>query len=124
MREGLWCGVDLVWVGWQWYVCMRKKEFDRGTKASTNGQTRVCTQQSPVAVRMAKKPMQEGMQADLHTGLELERLCYAQVGEGRRANGAFDACACWVETAACVCVGGWVDSEVSPTPPSTDWLTD
>ena len=28
---------------------------------------------------MAKKAMQEGVQADLHTGLEVERLCYAQV---------------------------------------------
>ncbi len=28
---------------------------------------------------MAKAALQEGMQADLKTGLEIERLCYAQV---------------------------------------------
>lgn len=33
----------------------------------------------PVALRMAKAAMQQGMQTDLHTGLEIERLCYAQV---------------------------------------------
>ena len=30
-------------------------------------------------MRMAKRAMQEGMQADLNTGLEVERRCYAQV---------------------------------------------
>lgn len=28
---------------------------------------------------MAKRAMQEGTQADLHTDLEVERRCYAQV---------------------------------------------
>jgi hypothetical protein len=32
-----------------------------------------------VAVRMAKQAMQEGVQVDLATGLQIEKLCYAQV---------------------------------------------
>ena len=34
----------------------------------------------PVAVRMAKAAINRGMQLDLHSGLAVESLCYAQVG--------------------------------------------
>lgn len=45
---------------------------------------------------MAKKAMQEGMQADLRTGLEVERLCYAQVNAvvGGETAVCVDMCGC------------------------------
>jgi methylglutaconyl-CoA hydratase len=46
------------------------KAVDIASKIIKNG---------PLGVRMAKKAISAGMQTDIHTGLEIEKACYAQV---------------------------------------------
>jgi methylglutaconyl-CoA hydratase len=48
-------------------------------EAETQALCREIATNGPLAVRLAKKAVQEGMQVDLKRGLEVEKECYAQV---------------------------------------------
>ena len=61
-------------------VVLEEEEEEEGGREEEVG--RICREMAsngPMAVRLAKRAVREGMQVDLRRGLEVEKECYAQV---------------------------------------------